>query len=572
MLKRIISIFKKGTSFIFLPLSKLRIFYQILVIILIMLSCVFIEGYSNLGIIDQMQETSSQVFGESMQMSDALFNLNKDVLELKIDYLEALNNKEEFIIRTLSLVNFDSYIYHIKRFDPNSATKIERSVNDIEKVLKEPINKENYNKLNDSMYFVFLTINSLDNKMKDSTAQRMVFGNRFSQGSKEKTILMLLISFIISLTLGLVIATSISRPMQSMAKATNLLATGDLSFNVNARGCYEATVMVGGFNCALTGLRLLIKGIDQESEYIITASKELKDASFESGRSASEVARAMEELASGANEQSDQINQAVSSVTELSELVQKVSMDTVNIAVSSEKMSDAAVVGQKVTNDIANEINQLYQSTKEVAAVIEALNRTSGEINEITSVIGGIAEQTSLLALNAAIEAARAGDQGKGFSVVAEETGKLAEQSKQSASMIADLIKDMSLKTRHAVEVIQKGIERVEAGKSLAGEATVTFSDIFKDLRDVLAQIDTVASSARYMSEKNEQVISVITMISAISEESMASTEEVSATAQEQSAAAEEVSSLAENLAGIANKLKTSVASFNVGEEETETV
>jgi methyl-accepting chemotaxis protein len=74
------------------------------------------------------------------------------------------------------------------------------------------------------------------------------------------------------------------------------------------------------------------------------------------------------------------------------------------------------------------------------------------------------------------------------------------------------------------------------------------------------------------MSEKNEQVISVITMISAISEESMASTEEVSATAQEQSAAAEEVSSLAENLAGIANKLKTSVASFNVGEEETETV
>ena len=572
MLKRIISIFKKGTSFIFLPLSKLRIFYQILVIILIMLSCVFIDGYSNLGIIDQMQETSSQVFGESMQMSDALFNLNKDVLELKIDYLEALNNKEEFIIRTLSLVNFDSYIYHIKRFDPNSATKIERSVNDIEKVLKEPINKENYNKLNDSMYFVFLTINSLDNKMKDSTAQRMVFGNRFSQGSKEKTILMLLISFIISLTLGLVIATSISRPMQSMAKATNLLATGDLSFNVNARGCYEATVMVGGFNRALTGLRLLIKGIDQESEYIITASKELKDASFESGRSASEVARAMEELASGANEQSDQINQAVSSVTELSELVQKVSMDTVNIAVSSEKMSDAAVVGQKVTNDIANEINQLYQSTKEVAAVIEALNRTSGEINEITSVIGGIAEQTSLLALNAAIEAARAGDQGKGFSVVAKETGKLAEQSKQSASMIADLIKDMSLKTRHAVEVIQKGIERVEAGKSLAGEATVTFSDIFKDLRDVLAQIDTVASSARYMSEKNEQVISAITMISAISEESMASTEEVSATAQEQSAAAEEVSSLAENLAGIANKLKTSVASFNVGEEETETV
>lgn len=572
MLKKLTNIVKRIISFIILPFSKLRIFYQILVIILLMLSCVFIEGYSNLGIIDRMQQTSSQVYGESMQMSDALFSLNKDVLELKINYLEALNNKEEFKTRTLSLVNLDSYIYPIEKFDSGSAIKIEQSINEIEKILEEPISKDNYDKLNSSLYFIFLTINSLDSKVKESTAKRMVFGTRFSQGSKEKTILMLLVSFLISLTLGLVIVTAISKPMQSMAKATNLLATGDLSFNVNARGCYEVAVMVGGYNRALTGLRQLIKGINQESEYIITASKELKDAAFESGRSASEVARAMEELASGTTEQTNQISQAVSTVTELSELVQKVSRDTVNIAASSKKMSNAAVVGQKVSYDIANEINQLYQSTKEVAAVIEALNRTSGEINEITSVIGGIAEQTSLLALNAAIEAARAGEQGKGFSVVAKETGKLAEQSKQSALMIADLITDMSLKIRHAVEVIQKGIDRVEAGKSLAGEATVTFSDIFKDLRDVLAQINTVASSARYMSEKNEQVISTITTISAISEESMASTEEVSATAQEQSAAAEEVSSLAENLEGIANQLKTSVGSFNVGEAEAETV
>ncbi len=242
-------------------------------------------------------------------------------------------------------------------------------------------------------------------------------------------------------------------------------------------------------------------------------------------------------------------------------------LSTANIAVSSEKMADSAVVGQTVTNDIANEINGLYQSTKEVAQVIEALNRTSEEITNITTVISGIAEQTSLLALNAAIEAARAGIQGKGFSVVAKETGKLAEQSKQSALMIADLIADMSLKTKHAVEVFQKGIVRVEAGQSLAGEATVTFGNIFKDLKVVLDQINTVATSARYMAEKNEQVISAITTISAISEETMASTEEVSASAEEQSAAAQEVSSLAENLEGIANKLKESVASFNVGEE-----
>ena len=138
--------------------------------------------------------------------------------------------------------------------------------------------------------------------------------------------------------------------------------------------------------------------------------------------------------------------------------------------------------------------------------------------------------------------------------------------------MIADLIRDMGLKTKHAVEVIQKGMERAEGGKSLAVKAKVTFSDIFENLRKVLDQINTVATSASHMSEKNEQVISSITTISAISEEGMASTEEVSATAQEQSAAAEEVSSLAENLEGIANKLKASIASFRVGEAGAELV
>jgi len=207
-----------------------------------------------------------------------------------------------------------------------------------------------------------------------------------------------------------------------------------------------------------------------------------------------------------------------------------------------------------------------------VSEVIEELNRNSIEINEITTVIGGIAEQTTLLALNASIEAARAGVQGKGFSVVAKETGKLAEQSKQSAQMIFDLITGMRLKTRHAVEVIQKGMARVEAGKSLAGEAAVTFENIFKDLRDVLAQINTVAISAQNMSQKNEQVISAITTIAAISEESMAGTEEISATAQQQSASAEEVSSLAENLGEIADKLKESIAAFEVGAEMSTTI
>lgn len=567
MFKNLLTILKKGFLSILYPFAKLRIFYQILVIVLIMLGCVFIEGYSNLGVIDQMQRNSSQVIADGILIMDALYNLNNDILDMKSKYLENLNNAGEIYY---NVENIKYNLSNIKKYDLDAVGELETLLAKLEEVIYEPASLENYNKLKDNFLYMSIIIKNIDTQIKYDTTQRVLVGHKFSKRSKAKTITMISISFFISFILALLIVNSISLPLKAVVKATNLLATGDLSFNVEAKGCYEVTAMVKGFNRALTGLRQLIKGINRESENIIVASKELKDASHESGRSASEVARAMEELATGTTEQTNQISHTVSTVTELSELVRKVSTDTANIVASSEKMSDMAVVGQNVTNDITNEINELYESTNEVAEVIKALSSASDEITNITGVISGIAEQTSLLALNAAIEAARAGSQGKGFSVVAKETGKLAEQSKQSALMIADLIRDMGLKTKHAVEVIQKGMERAEGGKSLAVKAKVTFSDIFENLRKVLDQINTVATSARHMSEKNDQVISSITTISAISEESMASTEEVSATAQEQSAAAEEVSSLAENLAGIANKLKESIASFKVGEEVAE--
>ena len=285
----------------------------------------------------------------------------------------------------------------------------------------------------------------------------------------------------------------------------------------------------------------------------------------DTGRSANQVAAAMNELAKAASDQTEQVNQAVETINLLSTLVKKVSDDTENMASASEIVSQSAQIGQKVTGDIANEINQIYDSTREVADVIEQLNTTGEEISEITVMIGGIAEQTTLLALNASIEAARAGEHGKGFSVVAKETGKLAEQSKQAAQLIADLISQMKKRNTHAVEVINRGMQKVEAGKHLASEATVTFEQIFNSLKNNLNQIEAVAVSARQMAKSNENVINAITAIAAISEESMASTQEVSATAEEQSASVEQVTALAENLAQIADNLKDSISVFEIG-------
>ncbi len=448
------------------------------------------------------------------------------------------------------------------QFHRNEVDFIAREIEGLKQIMKEPRNFGNFEILNRHLTLIDSSLTRLDGMIRLNSLSSMARGKEYADRSRKNTVFVVILSAIICIGFGLTIARSVSRPLKQMVAITNELSAGDLSRDVQAEGSKEMRSMGICLNRAIDGLRQLIRRVNKQAETLHEASKEMLDASTESGRSAAEVSRAMEELSKGASEQAEQINRIVTNMTELVELINMVSADTSSIASTSELVADSAKTGQKVAGDVAEEINNLYMATKDVAEVIEELHQASGEIGDITSMITGIAEQTSLLALNAAIEAARAGEQGKGFAVVAKETGKLAEQSKQSAQLIAELVLQIRNRTDQAVQVIQKGIERVEAGRNLTVEAAGTFEEIFTTLSRVLEQIHKVAVSARQMAEKNDFVFGAINTIAAIIEESMASTEEVSATAQEQSALVQQVAALSENLAKIANELKQSVSVF----------
>ena len=190
---------------------------------------------------------------------------------------------------------------------------------------------------------------------------------------------------------------------------------------------------------------------------------------------------------------------------------------------------------------------------------------SSEEIEGITSIIEGIAEQTSLLALNASIEAARAGEEGKGFAVVAREVAKLAERSKQSARSISELVAEMKAHTDQTVQVMQQGITRAETSKTLAEKAVIAFEKINQTLMNTITEINLIVKSAEQMAALNEKSTDAISAISAISEQNLASTEEVSAITEEQSASMKHVTTLADNLRKIAGNLKQAVEMFKLG-------
>jgi methyl-accepting chemotaxis protein len=539
---------------------RLKVFYQLLIIIIVMIVFLGIQTYTSDRIISRMQKETQTIFIDSSYKSNQISRLKQDISKLETAYLEEITKEVSVDLATKIADRFIVFDW----MDAASQKDISGKFESIQELLKEDPSVDNYRILRDTLFEMNLKIGKIESKLSATMVEGIANNNRFLNESRVVGIIIMVVSSLFSILLGLVIVNSITTPLKQVEEAAKSIAVGDLTQNVIADGSPEISRVVGGLNQAVHGLRELVSNINSQSEMLTQASMELKTASAGTGKSASEMARAMEDLAQGSTKQAEQISQATNTVQFLSEMVQHVSDETELIAAASKKVVDSARIGLKATADVADEIQGLYVSTKEIDGVINELSKATDQINEIISVIRGIAEQTTLLSLNASIEAARAGEHGKGFAVVAHETSKLAEQSKQAAGLIDDLIVNIKGRTDQAVHTMQKGMERAENGKNLAAQTSKTFEEITQSLNNNLSQIEAVTESTRKMAESNKDVIEKIMEIAAISEESLASTEEISATTEEQSTSTQEVTALADNLNQIAESLHQAVAVFEL--------
>jgi methyl-accepting chemotaxis protein len=557
---------KKILNNLSIPFRNLKVFHQLLIIVILMTGFLALEGFLGVNAIDTMEQVTRKIFSKSMSGIAGTNEFANNSNRLQLSYISDLLNNTSYTkgLYTEIESTFTTDLAALEEDYPDESETLKQELATIKRIIWQPASRENYRRIEASLGNVRMAISAITNKMVNNSAESMHIGAQFSTSARVNTIVILIIGVLAATLIAFCINFFIARPLKKIKNSAKALAQGDLTKTIHAEGSIEVSNVIGSLNKAILALRDLVRGINEQASMIYSAGQELRSASNETGRSAVEVARAMEDLSRGSAEEANQITQVVAHINVLSDLVREVSTEMRDVSLNSENVARSAQLGQKAAADISREIIKLYDTTKEVTTAIVQLNEASVEIGEITMVIQNIAEQTGLLALNAAIEAARAGEHGKGFGVVATETGKLAEQSKQSALHISELISQMKTRTTYAVNTITSGMTIVESGKERATEATVTFERIFEGLEHILNRISKAAVSARRMGESNEQVIAAVTNIAALSEESMASTEEVSATAEEQSASVEEVSSLAENLAEIAKNLKKAVAVFEI--------
>lgn len=548
-------------------LSKIHVFFQILFIVIVMIAFMIIQSINGSKALNTIQLNIEKIYSStSATGKEDLSNIEIEIERIRSCYLAALANESsiESTLRVDLNVLFNK-IKFLKNINESTNQRLDKVFASIKKTMSEPISSDNFTTLNQDINNLQGIIIFLRNMTSSDNYNLFLESDKLTNELRETNFLLMVLSTVIAILIGLFIAGFVSIPLRKMVKRIKLLETGNLTTKITgAIGSREVTEAVKGLDKAILSLRSLVNNIIEKAHVLENASSELSLVSSDTGRSAMEVARAADELATASSEQSRQVTETVEIIQQLSEMVIQVAQDAQRIADASGQAAKSAELGQKVTNDVAQEINALFSSTKEAAEVINSLISTSEEISGITSMIEGIAEQTSLLALNASIEAARAGEHGKGFAIVAKETAKLAEQSKQSTRLISELIMQIKVRSDQAVEAMQHGILRAEAGKNLAEKATFTFQELFKAILNTITQIDLIVKSSKQMAANNEKATDAVSAIAAISEQNLASTQEVSAVAEEQSASVEQVTALAENLKEIAGSLKQAVEVFDL--------
>jgi methyl-accepting chemotaxis protein len=307
-----------------------------------------------------------------------------------------------------------------------------------------------------------------------------------------------------------------------------------------------------------------------------------------------QLSQALDGIASGASDQASQVQAATAAASQMAAGVEHVASSAQRVAAVSEQTRAAAEQGSQAVRETTAAMAEIQTVVDQAADKVRDLGHLGERIGAVVETIDDIAEQTNLLALNAAIEAARAGEHGRGFAVVADEVRKLAERSSRETRQIAELIQHVQGGTRAAVSAMELGATRVGHGAAKASQAGEALEDILSAVEATVQQVTEIASSSLEMAadarsvthgmqsiaavvEENTastelmtiqagQVTGAIQSIAAVSEEQSAATDEVMASAEEMSAQVQEMSAQAEDLAATAQQLKNLVTRFRLAD------
>ncbi|SFH71092.1 methyl-accepting chemotaxis sensory transducer with Cache sensor [Tindallia magadiensis] len=381
-------------------------------------------------------------------------------------------------------------------------------------------------------------------------------------------VMTMIVMIVIGVVVSILVGNSFSNPIIEIQKVIDRLANYDLSIEKDSKihRYQKQKDEIGQMTASLAvmqeNLTKLVKDIAGQADNVAASSEELTSTSLEASTAAAEVAKTIEEIAEGASDQAKETEKGAEYVKTLGVTMEKNQEYMKQLNESAVRVDNYKSEGLEKMNHLIGKSGETKEGIKEIQSVMNETQESTSQIEQASVMIKSIAEQTNLLALNAAIEAARAGEAGKGFAVVADEIRKLAEQSNHFTDEIAKVISNLTEKVEKAASNVQTVGSVIEEQNTSVEDTTEKFNGIAEAIETMQHILGNLNDSGKEMEEKKNEIISMIENLAAISEENAAGTQQASASVEEQTAAMDEIANTSEDLAKLAQELQEASAQF----------
>jgi methyl-accepting chemotaxis protein len=370
----------------------------------------------------------------------------------------------------------------------------------------------------------------------DLTAEMADVRNRMLIAVVLGSLVIVFIVFLVSIV--------ITRPLKAGIIFADRMAEGDFTAaDLDIKSKDEAGMLATALNTTKNELSHLLN----------TAMGSITGTANQVASASEQLSATVHQMTRRLDEQSNKSSQVATAATEMSQTVVDIAKNASNIASSSVDTLKIAQIGEKIVCDTVNEVQVISNTVAESSQLIKTLGERSQQIFEIVDVIKDIADQTNLLALNAAIEAARAGEQGRGFAVVADEVRKLAEKTSKATAEVGEMIGAIQSETGRAVTAMAESQKRVEKGVALSSDAGSALRKILDSVKGLQSMVQQIASATEEMSTVSESISVDIEVIASVSKETNTSAIEIET-------ASNNLARLSADLQEVTRKFKTTGA------------